>query len=76
MGGGDGRPGPAGGPRPTRIGYAQTGEDIVVAVIFDYIKHPKPTYLDVGAHDPVRLNNTFLFYLQGSRGVRWSRTPT
>lgn len=62
-------------PAPTRIGYAQTGEDIVVAVLFDYLKHPKPTYLDVGAHDPVRLNNTFLFYLQGSRGVLVEPNP-
>ena len=27
------------------------------------------TYLDVGAHDPIKINNTYYFYRKGSRGV-------
>ena len=27
------------------------------------------TYLDIGANHPVRLNNTYLFYLRGYKGV-------
>ena len=29
----------------------------------------KPTYLDIGAHDPIWLSNTYLFYRLGCRGV-------
>ena len=68
-------PVPPAPPAPYRAGYAQCGEDILVAVIFDYLKHPKPTYLDIGAYDPVKMNNTFLLYLQGSRGVLVEPNP-
>ena len=27
------------------------------------------TYLDIGANDPIMLNNTYLFYLRGCNGV-------
>jgi len=49
--------------------YAQSGEDVIVAEIFDHLKFPKPTYLDVGAFLPIFSNNTYLLYRQGSRGV-------
>lgn len=62
-------------PAPYRVGYAQCGEDIVAGAIFDYLKHPKPTYLDIGAYQPVQMNNTFLFYIQGSRGVLVEPNP-
>ena len=29
----------------------------------------RPTYLDVGAHHPTEINNTYLFYTQGCRGL-------
>ena len=49
--------------------YAQCGEDIIVAYIFKNIGIKKPTYMDVGAHHPYRLNNTALFYENGCRGI-------
>jgi FkbM family methyltransferase len=49
--------------------FSQCGEDRIVAFILDTLSTPQPTYLDLGANDPRRLNNTFFFYLRGGRGV-------
>jgi FkbM family methyltransferase len=35
-----------------------------------------PTYLDIGTNDPVRLNNTYLFYKRGCTGVLVEPDPT
>jgi len=50
--------------------YAQTGEDLILSLLLKEIcgiRHP--TYLDIGAHDPVLFSNTYLFYKSGSHGV-------
>jgi FkbM family methyltransferase len=50
--------------------YSQSGEDVIVAFALGYLglgQHV--TYLDVGANDPVRLNNTYYFYKRGDHGV-------
>lgn len=53
-----------------RISYAQGGEDLIAATLLrDLLKIPFPTYLDIGAHHPVYLSNTFLLYTLGCRGV-------
>jgi FkbM family methyltransferase len=50
--------------------YAQSGEDLVVSFLFDYVqKVDKPSYIDIGACHPTIHNNTYLFYLRGARGV-------
>lgn len=50
--------------------YSQCGEDIVVEfVLHNYFGIDNPSYLDIGAHHPVYLSNTHLFYLKGARGV-------
>jgi FkbM family methyltransferase len=49
--------------------FSQSGEDLVVAFMAYSLGIQKVTYLDVGANDPVRLNNTYYFYKQGHRGV-------
>ena len=49
--------------------YAQEGEDIIVLRAFKHLKILKPTYLDIGAHHPTILSNTYLFYREGFRGV-------
>ena len=54
---------------PGARSFAQCGEDIVVAWILLQLEIPQRTYLDIGAHDPVLRNNTYLFYLMGGRGV-------
>jgi len=50
--------------------YSQCGEDLIANYIFDnYLRISKPTYLDIGAHHPMYLSNSFLFYQKGSYGV-------
>jgi hypothetical protein len=56
-------------PRGTRVSFAQAGEDLVIAGLMDMIRVAKPTYLDVGAWEPIESNNTYLFYRKGGRGV-------
>ena len=51
------------------LSFAQSGEDLIANFIFHYLQIPKITYMDVGAHDPVKINNTYFFYRRGSRGV-------
>jgi FkbM family methyltransferase len=58
-----------------RRSYAQVCEDLIVADIFKHLRIERPTYLDIGAHDPVFCNNTYLFYEGGSRGVLVEPNP-
>ncbi|HOU52281.1 MAG TPA: FkbM family methyltransferase [Smithella sp.] len=58
-----------------RRSYSQCGEDLIIRYIFDVLKTPHPTYLDIGAHHPTYLNNTFIFYDQGSSGVNIEPDP-
>ena len=51
------------------LSFAQSGEDLIANFIFHYLGIPKITYMDVGAHDPVAINNTYFFYKRGFRGV-------
>lgn len=62
-------PPPAAAPRQGQTSYAQAGEDLIVNYIFDRLRIKEVTYLDIGAYDPVHINNTYLFYQQGHRGV-------
>jgi FkbM family methyltransferase len=54
-------------------GYSQGGEDLILARLFNY----KPTglFIDVGANDPVLLNNTYLFYKLGWSGINFEPLP-
>lgn len=52
-----------------KISYAQCGEDLIVSSVLDSLGVARPTYLDLGAHHPTYLSNTFFFYLWGGRGV-------
>lgn len=55
---------------PGQRTWAQSGEDVIVAFILDHELHVQsPTYLDIGAHHPTYLSNTYLFYERGCRGV-------
>lgn len=47
--------------------YSQTGEDAIIHFIFRFQK--KGFYVDVGCNDPIRMSNTFYFYLQGWSGI-------
>jgi FkbM family methyltransferase len=61
--------------RLARKSYAETGEDLVLASIFEHLKIDHPTYLDIGAWDPIHLSNTYLLYCAGSRGVLVEPNP-
>jgi len=54
-------------------GYSQGGEDLILAKLFGY----KSTgfFIDVGANDPIRLNNTYLFYKMGWTGLNFEPVP-
>lgn len=49
--------------------YSQCGEDIIIDFILSSLRIPKPTYLDIGANDPIFINNTYFFYKKGCSGV-------
>lgn len=52
-----------------KISFSQSGEDLIINFIFKVLKIKRPTYLDIGAHDPFYLSNTAFFYLRGCRGI-------
>ena len=52
-----------------KLTYSQTGEDILIDFIIAAKKIKAFSYLDIGANDPVHINNTFKFYQQGYKGV-------
>jgi FkbM family methyltransferase len=60
-----------------RTSYSAMGEDLIlVALLCDVLKIATPTYLDIGAADPVAVNNTYLLHTRGSRGVLVEPNPT
>jgi FkbM family methyltransferase len=59
----------------SHISYAQQGEDLIIKNIFDTFKIPNPSYIDIGAFDPIIGSNTYLFYLQGSKGLLVEPNP-
>jgi FkbM family methyltransferase len=55
--------------------YSQCGEDLAVRFFLHYRGIGKMTYLDIGANDPIELNNTYFFYRLGFRGVLVEPNP-
>ena len=55
--------------------FSQTGEDRVIKFLFDTMGIQKYRYLDIGAHHPRRLSNTYLFYTLGGSGVLIEPNP-
>src|SRR5262245_28254872 len=56
-------------PKGTKLSFAQYGEDLVASGLFGTLNVKAPTYLDIGAYEPIDSNNTYLFYRRGARGV-------
>jgi FkbM family methyltransferase len=52
-----------------KISYAQCGEDLILQHLFLALGVANVEYLDIGAHHPTHLSNTYLFYKGGGRGV-------
>ncbi|MES2216192.1 MAG: FkbM family methyltransferase [Patescibacteria group bacterium] len=55
------------------LSYSQHGEDAILKDLFTGTR--KGFYVDVGAHHPHRLSNTFWFYRQGWNGINIDATP-
>jgi FkbM family methyltransferase len=58
-----------------KFSFAQNGEDLIVWHALYDLGIARPRYLDIGAHDPVRLSNTALFYLLGGDGMNIEPDP-
>ncbi len=56
-------------PDGTKFSFAQFGEDLVASGLLSAIGVQKPSYMDIGAYEPIRSNNTYLFHRRGGRGV-------
>lgn len=52
-----------------KTSYAQCGEDLIVDYAARTLGLAQVRHLDLGAHHPIYLSNTYFFYLQGHRGV-------
>lgn len=55
--------------------YSQHGEDLFLLNLFQLLEIDHPSYLDLGAHHPLVISNTALFYERGSRGVNVEANP-
>lgn len=55
--------------------YSQDGEDVVLQSFFEGKKNYKGTYVDIGAHHPIRFSNTRFFYNRGWSGINIDPTP-
>jgi FkbM family methyltransferase len=53
--------------------YSQYGEDLIMYNIFD--KKDPGFYVDVGASQPKKFNNTYMFYLKGWKGINIDPNP-
>lgn len=55
--------------------YSQSGEDILIEYIFKAKNIQDFIFLDIGAHHPFYINNTFLFYQKNIRGINIEPNP-
>jgi len=58
-----------------KISYSQSGEDLIVDFILNAMGITNPVYLDIGASDPLILNNTYYFYKNNCNGVCIEANP-
>lgn len=65
----------AGLPVGTTFSFAQYGEDLIVNGLLNALGVDKPSYLDIGAWEPILSNNTYYFYRKGGRGVLVEPNP-
>lgn len=54
--------------------YSQGNEDVILAKILEF--KANGFYVDVGANDPIALNNTYLFYKNGWSGISIEPIPS
>jgi FkbM family methyltransferase len=49
--------------------YSQCGEDILIRGLLNSMEITHPYYIDIGAHHPKYMSNTFFFYEKGANGI-------
>jgi FkbM family methyltransferase len=62
-------------PRGAKLSFSASGEDIVMSDILKNLGIENFFYIDIGAHDPIIGNNTYLFYRMGGRGILVEPNP-
>ena len=55
------------------IYFSQEGEDIILSKLF--FDKKDGFYVDIGAHHPIKLSNTYKYYLQGWSGINIDALP-
>ena len=58
-----------------QLSFSQLGEDRIIKFLLDTLGIQRCRYLDVGAHHPSRLSNTYLMYTLGGSGVLVEPNP-
>lgn len=58
------------------LSFAQAGEDRVLKFLFRSMGIDRITYLEIGTNNPIDINNTYYFYVEGSRGVCVEPNPS
>ena len=53
--------------------FSQEGEDLILSRLF--VGQEKGFFVDIGAFEPIRFSNTYLFYVKGWRGINVDSTP-
>jgi hypothetical protein len=57
-------------PHGAHLTFSQCGEDRICKHLFDAVlRIDKPSFFDIGANDPILMNNTYLLSRTGSSGV-------
>jgi FkbM family methyltransferase len=55
--------------------FAQSGEDLIIQYVFTARNYKCKNFIDIGANHPININNTYLFYLNGAKGVNIEPNP-
>jgi len=56
-----------------KFAYSQEGEDLLLNRLLN--KKKKGIYVDIGAHHPTKISNTYFFYKTGWRGINIDAMP-
>ena len=63
-------------PKGVHASFAQCGEDLILMWWMNALNVTTPTYLDIGAWEPIESSNTYRMYRGGGRGVLVEPNPS
>ncbi|MBD1363967.1 FkbM family methyltransferase [Mucilaginibacter sp. ZT4R22] len=52
-----------------KLSFSQSGEDSIILFLIRSLKITQVQYFDIGTNDPRNMNNTYILYLNGFRGI-------